>query len=91
MQSKDRSIEVHYTNVQRQSGISDCDIFAIAFATSVCLGEDPANQTFKQGEMRQHPISCIEEGKMASFPKFYKHRRPKPVKKETLAIYCSCI
>ena len=27
---------------------------------------------------------------MASFPKFYKHRRPKAVKKETLAIYCSC-
>ena len=27
---------------------------------------------------------------MASFPKFYKHRRRKPVKKEILTIYCSC-
>ena len=49
MQSKDRSIEVHYANVQRQSGISDCGIFAIAFATSVCLGGRSCKSNIQAG------------------------------------------
>jgi hypothetical protein len=38
MQSQDRAIKVQYCDVQWQSGGSDCGLFALAFATSLCSG-----------------------------------------------------
>lgn len=48
MQSKQQHINVCYANVQRQSGTNNCGLCAIAFATSLCFGEDPTTVNFWQ-------------------------------------------
>ena len=37
--------------VQRQRGGVDCVLFAIAMATAIAFGIDPASQEFNQGEL----------------------------------------
>ena len=90
IQSKQKHIEVHYHDVQWQSGPNDCGLFAIAFATSICFGNDPTKIIFKQEEMRHHLLFCIELKKLVTFPIKSKCRTPKPVRKEIIAIYCTC-
>ena len=36
----DKIITVTYVNVQYKIGASDCGLFALAFATSLCSGQD---------------------------------------------------
>ena len=43
------SVKIH-----KQSGVDDCGLFAIANATSVCYGQDPAVMNFDQSLMRLH-------------------------------------
>ena len=40
--------EKWYCDVQWQSGGSDCGIFALAFATSLCSGQDPTTTSYDQ-------------------------------------------
>ena len=40
--SKD-TITIQYMNVQHQIGASDCGLFALAFATSLCLAINPTS------------------------------------------------
>lgn len=55
--------------VQRQVSSNDCGLFALAFATDLCHGLDPAIQRYDQGSMRQHYVDCLENGTMVPFPK----------------------
>ncbi len=58
--TKETSIEVQFVDVQIQSGVS---VFALAFATSLCSGDDPAELNYSQHEFRgqggqeNHPVS----------------------------------
>ena len=90
LQSKHRSIEVCYANVQWQSGVNDCGLFAIAFATSICSGEDPTTITFRQEDMRSHLLSCIQTSKLTGFPPRNTRRRSKPIRKENVHVFCVC-
>lgn len=45
--------------VQKQTGSADCGLFAIAFATSITFGKDPASTTYTQGLLRQHMKNCL--------------------------------
>ena len=89
MQSQQRTIEVCYADVQRQSGGSDCGLFAVAFAVSICCFQDPATISFHQKDMRKHLLACLESGEITGFPTRSTGRRPKPAK-ECLDIYCRC-
>ena len=66
---------VRYVNVQRQSGISDCGIFAIAFAAALCMGIDPYTLNIDQKESRTHLLNCFEQKKMKAFPLTERPRR----------------
>ena len=90
MQSQKKHIEVRYADVQWQSRVNDCGLFAIAFATSICSGIDPTTITFEQPIMRSHLLDCILSGKLTPFPVRNNTRRPKPFKKEYISIYCVC-
>ena len=54
--------------VQQQQGGTDCGLFAIAYALSLASGEDPTHIKFKQEEMRQHLIDCLQADTMLPFP-----------------------
>lgn len=62
------SFRVEYANTKQQEGSSDCDLFAVACATSLCFGLSPETPNFNQGEMRSHLANCFLEGKLQSFP-----------------------
>ena len=44
--TKSSQINAHFVDVQCQSGGSDCGLFAIAYATSICFGTHPEKQSY---------------------------------------------
>ena len=49
---KDNEIHLTFPDVQKQSGGNDCGLFALAFATSLCAGDDPSVLTYMQRQLR---------------------------------------
>ena len=54
--------------IAKQTGVDDCGLYAIANATCVCFGQDPALMKFNQSLMRLHLSQCIDNKKMTPFP-----------------------
>ena len=52
-------IKLRYMDVQMQSGVADCGIFAIAFATALTYGHQSGQYFFHQSVMRAHLLQCI--------------------------------
>ena len=50
------------------TGVKDCEVFFIAFATAIAFGQNPATQMFQQQSMRAHLINCFENKMMTPFP-----------------------
>ena len=69
-----------------QNGTSDCGLYAIAFATAIAFGDDPASCLFDAQKMRQHLYYCLEAGKLEPFP--HRSRLGGHVKNED--VYCVC-
>ena len=90
MQTREKQIKVHYCDVQWQSGGSDCGLFAVAFATSICCGVDPTTVAFEQRFMREHFLDCLQTKTMTMFPVRNNLRRPKQPKKENVSVFCVC-
>lgn len=86
-----KRVTVSNQKVQRQQGASDCGLFAIAFATSLCFGNDPQEISYAQPLLRSHFIACLEDHKMIPFPttdrRVQKHLS---VSKAVVPIYCTC-
>ena len=74
-----------------QAGGSDCGLFAIAFATSLCYGQLPGKFHFDQSVMCKHLICCFERGHFEMFPIDRNRQSKNKVKAtKTIAVYCSC-
>ena len=58
-------LQINMVRVQKQQGIDNCDLFAIANAVSLARKIDP---TYVQSQMRAHLINCFQECEMTSFP-----------------------
>ena len=87
----ERDITVNYVQVQYQSGGSDCGLFALAFATSIYNGVDPANVIYQQDEMREHLIKCLEEEDVTLFPQRGSRRaNSKRICSIKLLVFCIC-
>ena len=93
------SFSIKVLPVQQQSGYRDCGLFAIAFATEICRGQDPSKSLFIQTQMRGHLFKCITKGNMMPFPQFLKEEqatlpplmtlRPK-ANTRNVKVYCVC-
>ena len=64
---KSTSVRCVVDTSQRQSGVTDCGLFAIAAATSCCFGEFSSGR-YEQAAMRGHFRGCIQRGVMTPFP-----------------------
>ena len=60
------TLEVH--NVQLQKGVTDCGLYAIAYATDLCHGNKPSHLHYHQDKLRLHLVECLETKKMTPFP-----------------------
>ena len=77
--------------IQRQRNGNDCGVFALAFATDLCFGIDPATQTYNQECMRTHYVSCLDSQEMVPFPKARWQVPCHPhINRITVAIFCVC-
>lgn len=61
-------LEVLIVDVGLQPNNFDCGVYAIATATEIALGYDPALCVWEHSCMRDHLISCLEEERMTRFP-----------------------
>ena len=53
---------------QKQKGLNDCGIFAIAYATAIAFGAQPEKQNMTQDVMRAHLVNCLSNEKFSVFP-----------------------
>ena len=62
------TLSLSFHNVQKQNNGSSCGLFAIAFATTPCNGDDPVKKIYAQNEMRSHFWKCLETECNVPFP-----------------------
>ena len=60
--TKGPHLKLKIMHSQSQSRGSDCGLFAIATATSLCYGIPPSTVLFDQNRMRKHLVRCYECG-----------------------------
>ena len=89
---QEKHFHVHFVDVQRQSGGSNCGLFAIAFATTLCGGLDPHLLNFEQSKMRDHLKECFVANKLVNFPESRRQRlgRQRLVATKTVNVFCHC-
>ena len=81
--------EPNSPDVQMQARVSDCGVFALAFATAICFGHSPGKFHFNQRQMRTHLIECLEKSHFSMFPIRKERRQGSKVKaSETVPIHC---
>ena len=84
-------ILVEIKGVQQQTNSVDCGLFAIAFATSLAFGEDPANVTYDSKKLRMHLIKCLNKKQMTCFPKSTEKLVSKCQSRlAAIELYCKC-
>ena len=84
-------LKLHVKSSQGHSGGSDCCLFAIATATSLCHGIPPSTVLWGQKLMRMYLINCFESGKMTPFPGRDLFQQQESILKTlNIRIYCSC-
>ena len=87
-----KSIPLKIMNISKQTGITDCGLYAIANLTALTLGNvDPTSVVFDQNELRSHYLDCLEKQNVKDFP-VLKHRRIAAKFKhlDHILIYCFC-
>ena len=87
-----KSIPLKIMNISKQTGITDCGLYAIANLTALTLGNvDPTSVVFDQNEFRSHYLECLEKQNVKDFP-VLKHRRIAAKFKhlDHILIYCFC-
>ena len=93
LKTSEKSFDLYHVDVQRQVGGSDCCLFAIAFAASLCVRKDPHTERYAQAEMRQHLARCFEEKKITSFPNSDGRRRlgrHRIINRKKVDVFCIC-
>ena len=72
-------IPVTVMPIAKQSGCTDCGLYAIAIATAICYNVDPVTVVFAQDELRPHLLQCFEKKTLQPFP-IKKNRKSPEVK-----------
>ena len=63
-----KAITLNFPDVQVQRGSSDCGLFSIAFAVTLCTGFDPVEIKYAQKLFRDHLMQCIQNQHFTPFP-----------------------
>ena len=81
-------VDVDIMSVGKQSGSTDCGLYAIALSTALTFGIDPTTLHFYQEDMRSHLTECLEKKIMKLFPVLKTRRRAKRVSKTVTIFIC---
>lgn len=73
-----------------QVGTYDCGLYAVAYATALAEGLEPANFVFEQEKMRRHLFKCLTSGKLTPFPGKHSPKNDVIKVQDFIDIYCYC-
>ena len=90
MHSCQRTITVHRINTDKQENGHDCGLYAIAYATSLCNGDDATSVHYNSQKMREHLVQCLQTRQMLNFPSNMVKRAQTFVNEELINLYCHC-
>lgn len=77
-------------HMQYQIGGSDCGLFAIASACTLCNGQEPASFKYDQNVMRQHLLSGFQNKILTPFPAKLRRCVKSVRRMENIKVYCEC-
>ena len=80
-------ITLKIQKVQFQKGAFDCGAYAIAFATDLAYGNNPASREYEQTKLQSHFLECLSKKKIVPFPS--KPIKPGTPKSEYIYIFCT--
>ncbi len=66
--SREHNITLNFRSVQQQQGGSDCGLYSLAFALSLCAGKNPSAVNYIQHRLRTHLVECLEQKNIVPFP-----------------------
>ena len=81
---------VEWPSLKRQKGCSDCGLFALAVAVSLCNGDDPSMQDYDQTVMREHLALCVDCRQMSVFPTKSASRNIGKSRQVIEPVFCNC-
>ena len=80
-----------FADVQQQTGGSDCGLFSLAFAKTLCDTEDPREILYNQEEMRNNLKASFEDNQLIEFPSLNKNRcHGHYLNQVTITLHCVC-
>ena len=89
-----KSVTIEIMDVQKQHGCTDCGLFALAFGTSLCIGELPSEKQYSQKDLRAHSYSTFdsESSSLQPFPSSNRKKVPTNLVKKTMVVpvFCHC-
>lgn len=89
--TEEKAIKLKFQDVQQQRGYKDCGLFALAFATSLCTGQDPVETTYVQNLLRLHLAQCLDKQTITPFPHQKRKRKLTTARNiVTVNVYCNC-
>ena len=90
--SEYKELTLEYQAVQSGRGSSNCGLFALAFATSLCAGENPVEINYIQHLLCKHLLDCITQQVISPFPRTSRRKKKpsQPLGHSTFKIFCKC-
>lgn len=86
-----RNIYLVYPDVQQQTDGSSCGLFSLAFAHTLCEGNDPAITMYSQDTLRSHLLACLQAKKITPFENWRSpYKNPGKNLKSRIQVFCSC-
>jgi len=90
LKSPEKEMTYVVKNCQRQNNGYDCGVFAIAYATSLANGEDPATRLYDPKKLRNHLVECMKAGKLSLFPSSLGRSKRSREVVEGVELHCVC-
>lgn len=90
LHTQEEAIKLKFTKVSMQANGSDSGVYAIAYATALCLGTSPAKLLFDNSKMRFHLMKCLEDGCSMKFPARQTSRKVTVKSVQCIPIHCTC-
>jgi len=76
---------------KESSGSNDCGLMALGYAACLLFEQDPVNVNFNQCKIRQHLLTCLEQGKLTPFPiRAYRAVRKLIINILVDELFCNC-
>ena len=81
---------IEWPSMVQQKGCSDCGLFALAVAVSLCNDDDPGLQAYDQRALRVHLALCFQCDEITSFPVKPSRHVVEVSAEETVDLFCHC-